>query len=41
MLYYKFEQERELSSYPKEYTFWEAILKHNVITNGAVVYHIP
>lgn len=41
MLYYKFEQERELSSYPKEYTFWEAILRSNVVTYGAVVYHMP
>ena len=40
MLYYRSDQERELSLYPKEYTFLTAIQNGNIITYGAASYNI-
>ena len=40
MLYYKSDQERELSLYPKEYTFLTATQNGNIVTHGAASYNI-
>jgi hypothetical protein len=40
MFYYKCEQERELSLYPKDYTVLTATQNGNIVTYGAVSYNI-
>lgn len=40
MLYYKCEQERELSLYPKDYAVLEATQNGNIVTYGVVSYNI-